>query len=92
LAEQIIKRLRHQGGLPPGVGPAGAVDLATGAINRGLGALAASGGAPTDLAGTVSTSAFTAAEYASGIGLAKFLWDAGTFMGAMALCGIGVAH
>src|SRR6185437_13043336 len=69
-----------QGLLPPGVGPVSAVDLATGAINRGLGALVASGGALTDLAGTVSTSAFTAAEYASGFGLAKVLWDAGTFM------------
>jgi|GEM_PF-5910594 len=70
---------------PPGAGPVGITDLASQAIERGIGA-AAPGGEITTLTGTVSTSALTAAEWATGLAWLKFGWDALSFAGAAALC------
>jgi len=80
------------GVLPPGVGGASALEEVQGAIGGALGDLWNAGAGLTTLAGTVSTAAASAAEIASGLGFAKYAYDAAMYFGAAALCEISVLH
>ena len=46
----------------------------------------------TALGGTVSTAAFTGAEYATAVGWAKFGYDAATYTGGVLGCAAGIIH
>jgi len=67
-----------------------AADIATDAILKGINGVINSGSEVTTLFGEASTAGFSAAEYVSGFGEAKFAYDAGTYFGAFIGCEAGL--
>src|ERR1051325_8146226 len=74
-------------GTPWTSGPA---DVVTDAIAKGANRSINSGATLTDLAGETSTALVDGAEYASGIGEAKLIYDGVTFFGGLAGCSLGI--
>ena len=68
---------------------AGPADVATKAILSETNAATEASGEIVTLTGVTSTAAFTAAEYASGVGEVKLAYDAISYTGALVGCKLG---
>jgi len=94
----VIKALASAGGGQAGADAfeeslwsEGLGDVASDALNSALEKML-NEGTMTSLFETTSLAGFDAAEYASGIGEAKFVYDALTYLGSMGLCETGFLH
>jgi len=67
-----------------------AADIATNTILKGVNGVINSGSEVTTLFGEASTAGFSAAEYVSGFGEAKFAYDFFTYAGSFAGCEVGL--
>jgi RHS repeat-associated protein len=66
------------------------VDAASDAIAEGMHSMIDNGPTLIDLAGATSVEGVTAAEFASGVGEAKLIYDGVTYAGALMGCGFGL--